>query len=329
MGTVLRIGIVGCGGHMYEFLYNCLKWVPDVSVLAVCDIDESKLDRFTAMYSIPSRYTDYNEMFAKESLDAIIVVINETEHYAVAKAAMLAGIHVFVEKTPGNNTQEAEELAFIQQQTGKTTMVGFNRRFMTSYAMAKEISQRAEFGDILMYQSQFNTSPYRNDAFFKLNHIIHHLDLARFLLGELEITHVQRVALNERMVGYTISIRSEKGAIGTIQSGSLLDEMYPIERLELIGNRRNIVVDNVKSLVYNRPPQPKDKFKPYTLTDGGDSLTWNMSHGLYPRFSYHGYEDEIYYFLTCVREGRSPEPSIADSVNTMKLLDQLEAHLAI
>lgn len=47
-----------------------------------------------------------------------------------------------------------------------------------------------------MYQSQFNTSPYRNDAFFKLNHIIHHLDLARFLLGELEITQVQRVALS-------------------------------------------------------------------------------------------------------------------------------------
>lgn len=35
MNIKLRIGIVGCGGHMYEFLYNCLKWVPDVSVLAI------------------------------------------------------------------------------------------------------------------------------------------------------------------------------------------------------------------------------------------------------------------------------------------------------
>jgi len=176
-----------------------------------------------------------------------------------------------------------------------------------------------------MYQSQFNTSPYRNDAFFKLNHIIHHLDLARFLLGEIELTQVQRVTVSEQMVGYTISLHSEKGAIGTIQSGSLLDESYPIERLELIGNRRNIVVDNVKNLTYNRPPQPKDKFKPFTLSDGADTLMWNVSHGLYPRFSYHGYEDEIYYFLTSIREGRKPEPSIEDSVKTMKLLDQLEA----
>jgi predicted dehydrogenase len=329
MDNQLTIGIVGCGGHMYEFLYNCLKWVPNVSVAAVCDIDESKLYRFTAMYNIPNRYTDYNEMFAKESLDAIIVVINETRHFAVAKAAMLAGINVFVEKTPSNSTQEAEELASIQEQTGKTTMVGFNRRFMTSYALAKEISERPEFGDVLMYQSQFNTSSYRNDAFFKCNHIIHHLDLARFLLGELELTHVQRVAVSEQMVGYTISLRSEKGAIGTIQSGSLLDEQYPMERLELIGNRRNVVVDNVKSVVYNRPPShPKDKFKPYALNDGGDALMWNMSHGQYPRFSNHGYEDEIHYFLTSIREGRKPEPSIADSVKTMKLLDQLEALLA-
>src|SRR5690554_2614128 len=149
MNNKLTIGIVGCGGHMYEFLYNCLKWVPDVAVAAVCDIDEGKLDRFTAMYSIPNRYNDYNEMFAKESLDAIIVVINETRHYEVAKAAMLAGIHVFVEKTPSNNTQEAEELALIQGQTGKSTMVGFNRRFMTSYVLAKEISSRPEFDDVL------------------------------------------------------------------------------------------------------------------------------------------------------------------------------------
>jgi hypothetical protein len=34
----------------------------------------------------------------------------------------------------------------------------------------------------------------------------------------------------------------------------MLDEAYPIERLELVGSGRNVVVDSVKSLVYNRPP---------------------------------------------------------------------------
>ncbi|TBL71598.1 Gfo/Idh/MocA family protein [Paenibacillus thalictri] len=330
MESAFKIGLVGCGNHMYEFIAHCLKWAPPVTIQAVCDLDEAKLERFANYYNVAGKYTDYREMFAKEPLDAVICVINETAHYDVAKAAMLSGLHIFVEKTPCLTSVEAEELAQIQKSTGKTTMVGFNRRFMTSYVMAKEISQRPEFGGIYMYQSQFNTSPYRSEAFFKINHVIHHLDLARFMMGEITLTQVQRVAIDDRRVGYTISFRSEQGGIGTIQSGSLLDELYPIERLELLGDRRNVVVDNVRSLVYNRPPgQRKEQYKTYALVEGGDALVWNPSLGVYPRYSYHGYEDELHYFIQCVMDGRKPEPNIEDSVQTMRLVEEMERLLAV
>jgi predicted dehydrogenase len=329
MEKKLRVGIVGCGKHMFEFIYTCLRWTQQVQVVAVCDIDEAKLNRFSNYYNIPQTYTDYNEMIAKESLDAIVCVINEQMHYEVAKAALLAGIDIFVEKTPSSTSQQAEELIELQKQSGKTAMVGFNRRFMTSYVMAKEIVSRPEFGGIHMYQSQFNTTPYKSEAYFKLNHVIHHLDLARFMMGEIKLTQVQRVFIDDKRVGYTISFRSESGGIGTIQSGSLLDELYPMERLELIGDRQNVVVDNVKNLVYNRPPsQKKDQFKPYALLEGGDTLSWNTSHGLYPKHSYHGYEDELVYFIDCLMNGRKPEPNYEDAVQTMRLLEDMEVLLA-
>jgi len=326
----VKLGIVGCGGHMFEFMYNALKWAPPVEVIAVCDPDASRLDRFTSFYHVPNRYEHYQDMFDKEPLDAVIVIINEQLHGEVAKAAMLSGIDVFVEKTPCRSSQEAEELITIQKQTGKTMMVGFNRRYMTAYAMAKEIAQREEFGPVRMYQSQFHTTPYRSEAYFKLNHVIHHLDLARYMMGEIRLTQVQRVALDDRRVGYTIAFVSEDGGIGTIQSGSLLDELYPMERLELVGNRRNVVVDNVKSLVYNRPPgQRKENFQPFRLLDEGDALVWNPSHGVYPRYSHHGYENVIHTFIQSVASGTRPEPTIEDSLHTMKLLDQMEALLAV
>jgi predicted dehydrogenase len=327
MNKKLRIGIVGCGRHMFEFLYTCLRFTDPVSVVAACDINEDKLNKFTSYYHIPNTYTDFREMIEKEALDAIVCVINEQMHYEVAKTAMLAGVNVFVEKTPCLNSQQAEELVKIQEQTGKTTMVGFNRRFMTSYAMAKEITQRPEFGMIRMYQSQFNGTPYKSEAYYKFNHIIHHLDLARFLMGEIKLTHVERTYLDDNRVGFAISFRSPEGGIGTIQSGSFLDEYYPMERLELIGDRRNIVVDNVKNLEYNRPPERKDQYKPYTLKDGGDTLKWNQSHGYYPRFSHHGYENELHYFVDCLMNDKKPEPNFEDSVKTMRLLEDLEALL--
>lgn len=213
MDTKLKIGIVGCGRHMFEFMYNTLRWAKPVSVVAACDIDEGRLDKFTGHYNIPKRYTDFRKMFEKEPLDAIICVINPQMHYEVAKAAMLSGIDVLVEKTPCLNTAQAEELLHIQEQTGRTTMVGFNRRFTSSYVMAKQIAHRPEFGGIHMFQSQFNASPYKSDAEFKLSHIIHHFDLARFILGEIVLTHAQRISLDETIghtqVGYTISFRTE------------------------------------------------------------------------------------------------------------------------
>ncbi|WP_454857387.1 Gfo/Idh/MocA family protein [Rhizobium binxianense] len=325
---MFRVGLIGCGRHMYEFLLSALKWTEDAEVVAACDIDAGKLTRLSRIYNVPGLYTDLGDMLARERLDVVIIAAGHQQNFTLIKAALEAGVNVFVEKTPVNTTGEAKSLADIRRKAGKALMVGFNRRFMTSYAMAKEVSSRPEFGGIRMYHSQFHATPYRSDEFLKVNHIVHHLDLARFLMGELELTHVDRLFIDDRRVGYNISFRAEKGGIGIIQSASMLDELYPMERLELIGDRRNIVVENVKSFIYNRPPAPKQNYRLFTIDSEGDALVWNPSHGYYPRYSHHGYENELRYFFECLAEGRTPDPDIEDSVKTMELLDQLEALLA-
>jgi predicted dehydrogenase len=265
------------------------------------------------------------DLLAKEQLDAVIIAAGHQQNFKLIRAALEAGVHVFVEKTPCNSTEEAEALATLQTRSGKALMVGFNRRFMTGYAMAREVSGRPEFGGIRMYHSQFHATPYRSDEFLRVNHIIHHLDLARFLMGEIDLTHVDKIEIDDRRVGYNISFRSDQGGIGIIQSASMLDEIYPMERLELVGDRRNIVVDNVKSFVYNRPPvSSKQSYEPFAIGDAGDALVWNPSHGYYPRYSHHGYENELRYFFDCLEAGKMPQPDIHDSLKTMRLLDQLD-----
>jgi len=125
-------------------------------------------------------------------------------------------------------------------------------------------------------------------------------------------------------IGYNISFRSQTGAIGIIQSASILDEIYPMERLEIVGDRRNIVVDNIKNFIYNRPPvSSKQNYEPFAIDDAGDALVWNPSHGDYPRYSHHGYENGLRYFFDCLQAGKLPQPDIHDSVRTMELIDQL------
>jgi predicted dehydrogenase len=324
---MFRVGIVGCGRHMYEFLLNALKWTEDAQVVAACDIDVEKLNRIARVYNIPSQYTDIREMVDKEQLDALIIAAGHQHNFPLIKTGLEAGVDVFVEKTPCNSTQEATELSAIQRRSGRSLMIGFNRRFMTGYSMAKQVASRSEFGGVRMYHSQFHATPYRSDELLRINHIVHHLDLARFMLGEIALTHVDRLKIDDRRVAYNISFRAETGAIGTIQSASMLNELYPVERLELIGGGRNLIVDNIKSFVYNRSSSVKQDFQPIELTHDSDALVWNPSHGYYPRYSHHGYENELRHFFDCLRKGASPEPGIEDSIKTMELLDDLEAHL--
>lgn len=319
-----RIGVVGLGKHTFQTWYNSLRWAPEHEVVAAVDIDPAKLEQFTRFYAVPNAFTDYREAFAKVPMDAVMIQAGHKVNFPIIKAALEAGLHVFVEKTPAASAAEIDELLEVQRASGKSVMVGWNRRFTTSYMMAKEIIAREEFGPTVMYQSQFHATPYVEDAFV-LNHIVHHLDLARWLLGEITLTSAQYRRHGDRLQAYTISFESQSGTLGTIQSASTLDELYPMERLELVGHLRNIVIDNVKGLVYNRPPVRKETFETFTLEDTSDALVWNPSHGYYPRFTNHGYENELHHFITEIRAGRNPQPDLADSRKTLALVDDLSA----
>jgi predicted dehydrogenase len=322
--TPTRIALIGLGNHAYQTYYNSTRWAPAHELVAVCDVLPERIERFTRLYAVPRSYTDYREMLAAEQLDAVLVQIGHAGNGGAIRAAIEARVHVLVEKTPVATTAEADELVELQRSRGVHVMVGFNRRYMTSYVMAKEIVGRAEFGGVHLYHSQFHASPY-DEAAFTINHIIHHLDLARWLLGEIELTHVQHAVVGERREAYSIAFEAQAGTIGTIQAGSTLDEAYPIERLELVGSGRNVVVDSAKSLVYNRPPlRRKETFELFALEEGGDALVWNPSHGVYPRFTHQGYENAIHAFVTGLQRGTEPGPSLADARRSIALVERLE-----
>lgn len=325
--TPTRIGLIGLGNHAYQAYYNSTRWAPAHELVAVCDVQPERVERFTRFYAVPRSYTDYREMLAAERLDAVLVQIGHAGNGGAIRAAVEAGVHVLVEKTPVATTAEADELVELQRNRGVHVMVGFNRRFMAGYSMAREIIGRAEFGGVHLYQSQFHAGPYTEGA-FAINHIVHHLDLARWLLGEIELTHVQRRVVGERQEAWSIAFEAATGTIGTIQAASTLDVRYPMERLELVGSGRNVVVDNITNLVYNRPPQQRDEdFGTAVLREGGDALVWNPSNGDYPRFTRQGYENVIHAFVTALRRGVQPGPSLADARRSIALVERLEEHV--
>lgn len=154
--------------------------------------------------------------------------------------------------------------------------------------------------------------------------LIHHLDLMRYLLGEIDSIDAQRIEKADGMTGYHIRFRSVSGCMGFLQSASLQCEAYPVERVEITGDGCCVTADNVKTLQYNRPVSAKTEKNP--LLGEHDSLCWNYNQGHSSMYGHYGYERELADFVEAVQEGSRPENTFDDICGTMLLYERLLEH---
>src|SRR4051812_46895388 len=72
----------------------------------VCDLDEAHLRPSAERYPGAKATTSYDELLADDALDAVVIATPVPTHYALAKRALEAGKHVFVEKPPAMRAVE-------------------------------------------------------------------------------------------------------------------------------------------------------------------------------------------------------------------------------
>jgi predicted dehydrogenase len=298
-----------------------------IELVGICDRDPAKTARFTGFYRAGRAYTDYREMIRSEKPDAVICVVSRELHYEVGKFCLEQGINVLTEKAPCVNAAQAEELAALQEKNGAFMGVAFNRRWGTGYVLAKQVLEKAEFGTPSMLYTKFNTKAYRDLDFFVYNHISHLIDLVVFLLGELSAPTVQTLIRGEHsgVLGIHCSALAS-GALCTIQSAAMVDEAYPMERLDIAATGGNLVVDNWRDLYWDRTGPERDLRFGAALENTGDALTWRPAGGYgigRGIFSYMGFESLLDEFIKAARGERRFSCTIRETVPTMKFIDQV------
>jgi predicted dehydrogenase len=318
---MLKLCIIGCTQFVYDFIYDCTKRFP-LKLVGICD-SQPNTRAFTERYFCPAVYEDYKEMLDIEKPDLVISFPDYAAQYEVTRNCLLAGAHVFSERPICLSTEKARELIEVQNSTNRYVMARLNRRYAPSYVMAKNVMNKAEFGAPTMYLAKYHASSYESEESFIWNHAIHHLDVARYLLGELKLLHVERVYVDPKRVGYNISFRSDQGCIGVIQTSSLQYGEYPMERVEVTGNLRNVIVDNIRFVQYNRPAARRETIDSMNLVDDGDTLIWNQNFAQLNNFTFYGFENMFEHFVDCILANKKPMPNMEDTIRTLELVERL------
>ena len=150
----VRVGIVGTGGiarnrHIPAFQKN-----PNAEVVAVADLVSESATAVAKEFGIPSIYTDFNEMFTKEKLDAAIICTPNLYHAPSTISALEHGLHVLCEKPMALDPNEAQSMLDASKKSGKILTIGFHYRHMGNVRAAKAVVDSGDLGKVYMTRVQ-------------------------------------------------------------------------------------------------------------------------------------------------------------------------------
>ena len=146
----VRIGIIGCGGIANGKHMPSLSKLPNVEMVAFCDIIEQRATDAKAKYGAPDAavYTDYKELLADQTIDVVHVCTPNRSHSFITVDALESGKHVMCEKPMAINSAEAKKMLDAAARTGKKLTIGYQSRQAAGAQYLKKEAEDGLFGEI-------------------------------------------------------------------------------------------------------------------------------------------------------------------------------------
>ncbi len=197
----IRFGILGAGAVAYENT-GLFNQNPNVELVSVTSRTKEHAEKFAKKFEMTSYYTDYNTMFEKEDIDAVVICTPNYLHAEMAIAAAEARKHVFCEKPLTTNLEDANKIIAAVNKAKIIFMYAAHQRFWTAYQILKEIIDKEVLGEISFVRARFShKGPYTSwrasskDRWFfdkvkagggvLLDLGIHHIDTLIWLFGDI------------------------------------------------------------------------------------------------------------------------------------------------
>ncbi|MEO0206368.1 MAG: Gfo/Idh/MocA family oxidoreductase [candidate division WOR-3 bacterium] len=183
--AIIGCGRIGCGFDddpkrktisTHAKAYSMLK---NVKLVALCDIDKEKLEKYGSRYNVKKTYLDYDQMFNEQTLDIVSICTLEVDHLDLVKAASNAGVRaIFCEKPIADTIEHAKEMIKVCENNRTILMIDHQRRFDPLFSTIKSNIENNFLGRI--YHCVFY---YTAGLFNTGTHII---DLMRYFFGDIE-----------------------------------------------------------------------------------------------------------------------------------------------
>jgi predicted dehydrogenase len=242
---VTRLAQVGLGQWGKNLARNFDELAELVSL---CDIDEERRAELAQRYPSARVTASYDDLLADESIEGIVVATPVPTHYELARRALEAGKHVFVEKPPAMHGVEMGELCDVAEERGCVLMPGHLLLYHPAVRKLKEIVDSGELGEVLyVYGNRQNLGTFRTNenALWSLG--VHDLSVLLFLIEEepSEVRAHGNAFLNQGVEDVVFCyLRFPSGKMAHMHLSWL--DPHKIRRITVVGNDRMAVFDDME-----------------------------------------------------------------------------------
>jgi predicted dehydrogenase len=323
MRTPVAIALVGYGywGPNLARIFNAM---PSSALVAVCDVSGERRDHMKNLYPDVACYEDFEEMLATADFDAVAIATPLKSHHKLAKASLLAGKHVLLEKPMASSSEECIELIALAKLAGLTLMVGHTYLYSEPVNKVAEIIRSGEVGELRYINCQrLNLGLFKQDINVAWDLATHDISIILHVMGELPLVvncqgnaHINPEI--EDVTNLSLSFREKRFA--TVQSSWL--EPRKVRQMTFVGTRKMIIYDDL---------QPLEKIRIYDVR-----VECPPHYDSFAEFQYSYHYGDCYiphidqveplnqmcrHFVSCIEEGAMPKTSGGKGLEVVRILE--------
>ena len=319
---MFQIGLIGYG-YWGPNLARNFSHNQDMKLGAICDFSESRLELASRFYPQAAVSKDIQNILKNDQIDAVAIATPVSTHFDLAKKALMAGKHVWIEKPMVERVQQAEELIELAEKLNKVLFVDHTFVYTGAVRKIKELIEKNELGDIMYFDStRINLGLFQQDINVIWDLAPHDISIMDFLIP-LKKLSVSATGLNLTSNGINpksmLTINMENDVVAHIN----------ISWLSPVKIRQTLIGGNKKMILYD-DTHPDEKVKVY---DKGVNI-YETKEDLYrlnvqyrvgdmyvPKLeNYEALAVEAQHFADCVIKGEKPLTGGEAGLEVVKIL---------
>jgi predicted dehydrogenase len=305
---------IGCGYWGPNLLRN-FSALPDCRVKYVVEFSPDRRKFVEKSFPLTKAVEAPQTAFADPEVTAVIIATPAGTHYQLAKEALLAGKHVFVEKPLATKAAEVDELGRLAAERKLTLMVGHTFIYNAAVRYVKKLIDAGELGDVrYIYSQRLNLGRIRSDIDALWNFAPHDISIIQYWLGNPEPLAVSRQGMD-----YMQDHIDDVVFLNVVYPGKIMANIHvswldpqKVRKMIVVGSRKMVVYDDMaddKITIYDKGIDRRAILGENMDFDAPQRVEYSYRSGdiLLPQVKFtEPLKAEAEHFLDCIRHGREP-----------------------